>query len=85
MQASSSSKKSGSAKGAKQSGAGEPAKGAEKRRIPKDVLADQRDNKDGNIGPSGQGTHRGRERRTIQSAASGRPDIGSAGSRTKKK
>lgn len=71
-------------KGAKQSGGGEPKKGAEERQVDDAALADQKDNKRGNIGPSGQGSHRGRERRNDQSAASGRPDLGSAGSRQKK-
>ena len=33
------------------------------------------DHKKGNIGPSGQGSHRGRERNNDQSKASGRPNI----------
>lgn len=42
-------------------------------------LAEGKDNKKGNVGPSGQGTHRGRERRNKQTKASGRPDVSSIG------
>ncbi len=66
-------KKKVASKGAKQSSGGEAKKGAAKRRTTGAKLADQKDNKRGNIGPSGQGTHRGRERKTGQSSASGTP------------
>lgn len=65
----------------KQNSGGEAKKGAGKRATKGGKLADQKDNKRGNIGPSGQGTHRGRERKNNQSSASGRPDMGSTGSR----
>lgn len=42
-------------------------------------IAEGQDNKKGNIGPSGQGSHRGRESRNRQTNASGRPDVSSAG------
>lgn len=58
-------------KGAKQNSGGEAKKGAEKRRTSGAKLADQQDHKRGNIGPSGQGSHRGRERKSGQSRASG--------------
>ncbi len=41
-------------------------------------VAEGQDNKRGNIGPSGQGNHRGREARNRQSSASGRPDHSAA-------
>lgn len=41
-------------------------------------IAEGHDHKKGNIGPSGQGSHRGRESRNRQSNASGRPDVSSA-------
>ncbi|HYX31861.1 MAG TPA: hypothetical protein VE954_02015 [Oligoflexus sp.] len=62
----------------KQNSGGEPTKHAQK--LHEDEAADQQfnvdvkegqDNKRGNIGPSGQGNHRGRESRTHQSNASG--------------
>jgi hypothetical protein len=62
----------------KQNSGGEPTKHAQK--LHEDEEADQQfqidvkeghDNKRGNIGPSGQGSHRGREARTHQSNASG--------------
>lgn len=42
-------------------------------------LAEAQDHKRNNIGPSGQGPHRGREKRNKQAAASGRPDVASVG------
>jgi hypothetical protein len=42
-------------------------------------IAEGHDHKKGNIGPSGQGSHRGRESRNQQTKASGRPDVSSAG------
>lgn len=77
-------KKSVTSKGAKQSAGGEPKKGAAERRPSGSDLADAKDDKRGNIGPSGQGSHRGRERQNDQSAASGRPDGGSGGPRDRK-
>jgi hypothetical protein len=62
----------------KQNSGGEPTKHAQQ--LHEDEAADRqfnididegRDNKRGNIGPSGQGSHRGREHRTHQSNASG--------------
>ena len=62
----------------KQSSAGEPSSRA--KALHEDTDADRQfqidideghDNKRGNIGPSGQGSHRGREARTHQSNASG--------------
>lgn len=45
----------------------------------KDIdIGEGKDHKKGNIGPSGQGGHRGREARNRQSSASGRPDHSSA-------
>lgn len=66
----------------KQNSGGEAKKRAKKlstaeREAHAEILADQQDHKWGNIGPSGQGSHRGRERRNRQAAASGRPNIGS--------
>jgi hypothetical protein len=69
------------AKKRKQHAAGEPKKGAEKRGPFGKDLADRQDHKRGNIGPSGQGTHRGRERRNTQTGVSGRPDVPPVGSR----
>lgn len=72
-------------KGAKQSGAGEPKKkkeDSEERAGSQEdqaALADAQDGKRNNIGPSGQGSHRGRERRNKQTKASGRPDVSSIG------
>jgi len=69
----------------KQNSGGEPSKHAQK--LHADALRDQQeeidvaeghDNKKGNIGPSGQGSHRGRESRNIQTNASGRPNVSSA-------
>jgi hypothetical protein len=62
----------------KQNSAGEPSRRA--KALHEDTDADRQfqididegqDNKRGNIGPSGQGSHRGREVRTHQSNASG--------------
>jgi hypothetical protein len=62
----------------KQNTGGEPTKHAQQ--LHQDEAADRQfhvdikeghDNKRGNIGPSGQGSHRGREHRTHQSNASG--------------
>lgn len=66
----------------KQHSGGEPTKHAvkmhenelEERQFEIDV-AEGQDNKKGNIGPSGQGSHRGRESRNKQTAASGRSDV----------
>ena len=64
----------------KQNCGGEPSKHA--RALHDDELRDRQtrinvgeghDRKKGNIGPSGQGSHRGRERATRQSKASGGP------------
>ena len=62
----------------KQNSAGEPTKHAlalhddpEEDRQFQINISEGRDNKRGNIGPSGQGSHRGREARTHQSNASG--------------
>ncbi|MBC7661258.1 MAG: hypothetical protein H7249_16300 [Chitinophagaceae bacterium] len=41
-------------------------------------VAEGHDHKHGNIGPSGQGRHRGRESANRQSSASGRPDHSAA-------
>lgn len=68
----------------KQNSGGEPKKHAidlhadedEDRQSEIDISEGQ-DNKRGNIGPSGQGSHRGREARNRQSNASGRPDVSS--------
>lgn len=70
-------------KGAKQSGAGEPKKRKGPPRFASQksaaALADAKDHKRNNIGPSGQGSHRGKERRARQTKASGRPDVSSIG------
>lgn len=64
----------------KQNSGGEPTKHAqllhedeEKDRQAKINVGEGHDRKKGNIGPSGQGSHRGRERSTHQSKASGGP------------
>ncbi|MDQ3233661.1 MAG: hypothetical protein M3Q07_17730 [Pseudobdellovibrionaceae bacterium] len=67
----------------KQNSGGEPKKTAqmmsEMERQQSEVnIAEGQDNKKGNIGPSGQGNHRGREVRNRQTSASGRPDHSSA-------
>ncbi|MDQ3233229.1 MAG: hypothetical protein M3Q07_15535 [Pseudobdellovibrionaceae bacterium] len=67
----------------KQNSGGEPKKKArsmsELERQQNEVnRAEGQDNKKGNIGPSGQGNHRGRETRNRQTSASGRPDHSSA-------
>jgi hypothetical protein len=73
-------KKKVSSKVAKQSAAGEAKKGAEKRRqADRAYIADAKDNKRGNRGPSGQGEHRARERRNLQAKASERSDASSIG------
>lgn len=51
----------------------------DKRQADKAYIADAKDHKRGNIGPSGQGSHRGRERSNRQTGASGRPNIPSIG------
>lgn len=71
-------------KGAKQSAGGEPKKlKPGKARVAsqssKEALSDAQDGKRNNIGPSGQGSHRGQERRNRQAQASGRPNIDSIG------
>lgn len=66
----------------KQHSGGEPSKHAvkmhedelEERQFEINV-AEGADNKKGNIGPSGQGSHRGRESRNRQTNASGRPNV----------
>ena len=77
-------------KGAKQSGAGESKKkkevsedsaGSQKKKA---TLANAQDGKRNNIGPSGQGSHRGQERRNKQTKASGRPDVSSVGGSKKR-
>ena len=77
-------------KGAKQSGAGEPKKkkeaslertGSQKNKA---ALSDAQDHKRANIGPSGQGSHRGQERGNKQAKASGRPDVTSVGGSKKR-
>ncbi len=67
----------------KQNSGGEPSKRAlamsEMERQQNEVdIAEGHDNRKGNIGPSGQGGHRGREARNRQTSASGRPDHSSA-------
>ncbi|RYZ52216.1 MAG: hypothetical protein EOP07_19985 [Proteobacteria bacterium] len=66
----------------KENSGGEPSKHAQA--LHADAVEDQQhdidigeghDHKKGNIGPSGQGSHRGRERSNAQSKASGRPNI----------
>ncbi|HET9236645.1 MAG TPA: hypothetical protein VFO10_05320 [Oligoflexus sp.] len=62
---------------------GEPSKRAlsmseTERRQSEIDIAEGHDNRKGNIGPSGQGSHRGREARNRQTSASGRPDHSSA-------
>ena len=47
------------------------------------ALADAEDDRRGNIGPSGQESHRGREHANIGSQASGRPNVARAGSHGK--
>lgn len=66
----------------KQHSAGEPKKTALRMQEDEEALvqahknvAEGKDNKRGNIGPSGQGQHRGRETRNRQAKASGRPDV----------
>jgi len=70
-------------KGKKHTTGGEAKKPGKKPRVAsqksKKDLSEAKDNKRGNIGPSGQGNHRGREARNRQSQASGRPDIPSVG------
>lgn len=64
---------------------GEPKKKKTLRVASQDTeadLAEARDHKRNNIGPSGQGPHRGREARNKQAAASGRPDVASIGGRS---
>ncbi len=66
----------------KQNSGGEPKKGSDTRFASQDdleSLEDAKDRKRNNIGPSGQGTHRGRERRNKQTSASERPDVSSIG------
>ena len=67
----------------KQSNGGEPKKKKSQNRHhdqgDKEYLADAQDGKRANVGPSGQGPHRGRERSNRQTAASGRPNIHSIG------
>ncbi|RZA11802.1 MAG: hypothetical protein EOP10_32470, partial [Proteobacteria bacterium] len=69
----------------KENSGGEPSKHAQA--LHADALKEQQaeidigeghDHKKGNIGPSGQGSHRGRERANSQTNASGRPNISSA-------
>lgn len=77
--------KNGKATGKKQHSGGE-AKKKKKARFgsqrSKAALSDAHDHKRGNIGPSGQGTHRGRERANVASkASSGRPDVTQASGR----
>lgn len=69
----------------KESSGGEPSKHAQA--LHADAERDQQNNidvgeghdhKKGNIGPSGQGSHRGRERANTQSKASGRSNVSSA-------
>jgi hypothetical protein len=70
-------------KGKKQHSGGEAKKKKEPRFASQDTkgdLADAQDHKRGNIGPSGQGAHRGRERANVESQASGRPNVTHAGS-----
>ncbi|MBC7659536.1 MAG: hypothetical protein H7249_07480 [Chitinophagaceae bacterium] len=66
----------------KENSGGEPSKHALTQHA--DVQADEQanidvaeghDHKKGNIGPSGQGSHRGRERANTQSKASGRSNV----------
>lgn len=83
------SKRPKTSKGAKQSGAGEPKKMKPgKARVASQssaaALADAQDGKRNNIGPSGQGSHRGQERRNRQTKASGRPDVSSIGGKRKR-
>lgn len=66
----------------KQHSGGEPKKTALKMQDDEEAtiqshknVSEGHDNKKGNIGPSGQGSHRGRERVNRQSKASGRPDV----------
>jgi hypothetical protein len=70
-------------KSGKQNSAGEAKKkGSEPRfasQKSKARLMDAQDRKRNNIGPSGQGSHRGRERAQKQSTASERPDVSSIG------
>lgn len=63
----------------KQNSGGEPKKGHETRGKDAGEIADGQDGKRGNLGPSGQGTHRGRERHNVQTGNSGRPDVSSQG------
>jgi hypothetical protein len=76
-------------KGGKQSAAGEPKKkGAKPRHAAMksaEELSEARDHKRNNIGPSGQGTHRGRERAVRSTHASGRPDVNSIGDKRRRK
>lgn len=71
----------------KQSNGGEPKKKIAQQRhhdqSDKEYVADAKYGKRDNVGPSGQGSHRGRERRNRQTAASGRPNIHSIGSTPK--
>lgn len=73
--------------GKKRVSGGEPTKHAHHLRATVDKrdidgpIAEGQDRKRSNIGPSGQGAHRGRERRNKQSSASERPDVASIGSR----
>lgn len=67
----------------KQNSGGEPSKRAKamsQMEIQQAEIdrAEGQDNRKGNIGPSGQGSHRGREARNRQTSASGRPDHSSA-------
>lgn len=62
----------------KHNAGGEPKKTAQalhddemRDRQAKIDIGEGHDHKKGNIGPSGQGSHRGRERKTLQSNASG--------------
>jgi hypothetical protein len=66
----------------KQNSGGEPTKHAidlhaheEEDRQSEIDISEGHDNKRGNIGPSGQGSHRGRETRNRQSKASGRSNV----------
>lgn len=74
-------KKAKSNKGAKQSNGGEAKKTSSSTRAASQKnaadLSEAQDRKRNNIGPSGQGTHRGRERNNRQTHASGRPDVSS--------
>ncbi len=73
----------------KRSSGGEPSKRAktmtvEQRSARKAAISDGHDHKRGNIGPSGQGSHRGRERSNVQTSASGRPNVSAASHRARR-